>query len=51
MTDDIVDCGGKYEVRPARFDVQWAVVNSETGVACLWFATKAQAVRMAKSLN
>ena len=48
--EDIIDCGGKYEVHPGAKG-GWCVVNSETGEVRSSFANKWDAVKVATDLN
>lgn len=50
MTNDIIDCGGKYEVHPGS-EGGYAVVNSQTGDVRCEFSSQSEAVREAKRLN
>ncbi len=50
MTDEIIDCGGRYEVHP-KVSGGWAVVNSDSGDVRSSFADKGEAVALAKRLN
>lgn len=49
-TDEIIDCGGKYEVHP-KLQGGWAVVNSDTGEVRCEFAEQSEAVNVATELN
>lgn len=48
--EEIIDCGGVYEVHPLQGS-GWAVVNSETGAVRCSFPDKEHAVRIAESMN
>ena len=50
MTNDIIYCGGKYEVHP-MVNGGYGVVNSESGDVRCTFASQAEAVSEAKRLN
>jgi hypothetical protein len=50
MTNQIIDCNGKYEVH-AGAKGGYAVVNSETGEVRCSFATEREAVKVATKLN
>jgi hypothetical protein len=49
MSDEIIDCNGKYEVHPAHGS--WAVVNGETGIVHSETSSREEAVRLARELN
>jgi hypothetical protein len=50
MENDIIDCGGKYEVHPGASG-GYAVVNGETGTVRCEFAGQEEAVKLAERLN
>lgn len=49
-TNEIIDCGGKYEVHPGAKG-GWCVVNGETGQVRCSYADRDEAVKEAESLN
>lgn len=56
MTNDIIYCGGKYEVHPGctpdgQDNGTWCVVNSETGAVARTYGQQSDAVTEATRLN
>lgn len=49
-SEEIIDCGGKYEVHP-KLNGGWAVVNGETGQVRCEFSDRDEAVKCATELN
>ena len=49
--DEIIDCGGKYEVHPTENDNGFAIVNGETGAVRSEVAGRDEAVAQATALN
>lgn len=50
MSDQIIDCGGVYEVHPLLTS-GWAVVNGHSGVVRCECSTEDEAVALATELN